>query len=137
MGQAKSEIGKVLGRLVPKSVIQEVTKHLLAWWDRQVVETLTGERTEALHAEEVRAEIVRRAAILLENGFFEDTETYYGEIEASAPSVMHQLDFINATRSQRDRSVPIEDDSTGTAGGIDNRKPTCQRRSRYATTTRY
>jgi hypothetical protein len=85
-----------------------VTKHLLAWWDRQVVETLTGERTEPLHADEVRIEVVKRTAILLDNGFFEDTETYYGEIEPSAPGVTHQLDFINATPSQRNRSVPVE-----------------------------
>ena len=108
IGQARSEIGKILGRLVPASVIQELTKHLLAWWDRQVVETLTGERTDPLHAEEVRAEVVRRAAILLDNGFFEDTDTYYGQIEPSAPGVMRQLAFISATRSQRDRSAPIE-----------------------------
>jgi hypothetical protein len=108
IGQARSEIGNILGRLVPAGIIQELTKHLLAWWDRQVVETLTGERTEPLHAEEVRAEIVKRAAILLDNGFFEDTETYYAQIEPSALGVMYQLDFINATRSQRERSAPIE-----------------------------
>ncbi|CAN7800341.1 hypothetical protein LJR022_009808 [Paraburkholderia hospita] len=108
IGEAQNEIGKILGRFAPKNILQTLTAQLLAWWDRQVVETLTRERTEPLHAEEVRAEIVRRAGILLDNGFFEDTQTYIGALEPCAARVTQQLDFIDATRSQRTRAVPIE-----------------------------
>lgn len=107
ISEAQTEIGKILGRFAPKNILQTLTAQLLAWWDRQVVETLTRERTEPLHAEEVRAEIVRRAGILLDNGFFEDTETYIGALEPCAAAVTQQLDFIDATRSQRARAVPL------------------------------
>jgi hypothetical protein len=106
--EAQTEIGKILGRFAPKTIVHTLTKQLLAWWDRQVVETLTRERTEPLSAEEIRAEIVRRAGILLDNGFFEDTETYIGTLEPCAAAVTQQFDFIEATGSQRARAVPLE-----------------------------
>jgi hypothetical protein len=108
MADAKAELGTILSRLVPATVVQELTKQLLAWWDREVVETLTRERTEPLQAEEIRSFVVKRAAMLLDNGFFEDTETYYAAIEPSAPGVKHQLDFIEAKLVQRKRAIEME-----------------------------
>lgn len=108
IAEAKVELAKLLAHTVPKSVISELSAQLLAWWDRQVVETLTGERGAALFAEEVRSEVTKRAAALHEGGFFDDTLTYLGEISPVAESVTHQLDLIDATRSQRKRVPPVE-----------------------------
>lgn len=108
IADAKPELAKLLANTVPKGVIPELTTQLLAWWDRQVVETLTGERKEPLLGEEVRGEVTTRAAALHEKGFFEDTETYLATLPPIAAAVTYQLDFIDASTSQRKRVTPLE-----------------------------
>jgi hypothetical protein len=105
---AKGEIGKILARSFPSRILDELTKQLLAWWDREVLESLTHERDTGLHVEEVRAFITKRAAELLDNGFFEDTETCRATISPSAPEITAQLDFVQASTSQRARSTEME-----------------------------
>lgn len=105
---AKEEITKMLAHTFPSRILEELAKQLLAWWDREVLESLTHERDSGLHVEEVRAFITKRAAELLDNGFFEDTETYRATISPSAPGITAQLDFVQASTSQRARSTEME-----------------------------
>lgn len=105
---AKREVGTILARSCPAKIIPELTKQLLAWWDREVLETLTHERKTPLQAEEVRSFITKLGATLIDNGFFEDTQTYLATIAPPSVSITHQLDFINASASQRTRSTQME-----------------------------
>jgi hypothetical protein len=105
---AKGEIAKILARSFPSRILEELAKQLLAWWDREVLESLTHERDSGLHVDEVRAFMTKRAAELLENGFFEDTETCRATISPSAPGITTQLDFVQASTSQRTRSTEME-----------------------------
>lgn len=105
---AKVEIAKILARSVPSRILDELAKQLLAWWDREVLESLTHERVSGLHVDEVRAFITNRAAELYNNGFFEDTETCRATISPSAPGITAQLDFVHASTSQRTRSTEME-----------------------------
>ncbi|WP_322405517.1 ABC-three component system protein [Massilia luteola] len=105
---AKEEIAKILARSVPSRILEELAKQLLAWWDREVLESLTHERESSLHVDEVRAFITKRAAELFDNGFFEDTESCRATISPSAPGITAQLDFIQASTSQRTRSTEME-----------------------------
>lgn len=105
---AKEEIAKILAHSIPSRILDELTKQLLAWWDREVLESLTHERDTGLHVDEVRAFITKRAAELLDNGFFEDMETCRATISPSAPGITAQLDFVQASSSQRARSTEME-----------------------------
>lgn len=108
IADAQSELASIIRRSVPASILPQLTKQLLAWWDREVLETLTGERTIPLLADEVKSFITKRAADLLQNGFFEDTESFLLKLEPAAPAVQHQLDFIKAEQYQRTRSITAE-----------------------------
>jgi len=108
IAEATTELAKLFAHTVPKKVITELSKQILAWWDRQVVEALTGERGAALFAEEVRSEVTKRAAALHKGDFFDDTDTYLSDIAPLDKSVMQQLDLIDATQPQRKRVQPIE-----------------------------
>lgn len=105
---AKQEVGKLLARSYPAKILPELTKQLLAWWDREVLETLTHERKTPLQAEEVRSFMTKLGATLIDNGFFEDTQTYLATIEPPSVNIAHQLDFVNASQSQRNRSTQME-----------------------------
>lgn len=105
---AQQELGKILARSFPAMIIVELTKQLLAWWDREVLESLTRERKVPLQADEVRLFITKLGASLIDNGFFEDTQTHLVTLEPPAAGVAHQLDFINASESQRNRSTQME-----------------------------
>jgi hypothetical protein len=108
ISSAQIEISKILGRMFPSRILPELTKQLLAWWDREVLETLTGERASPLFVDEVRAFITKRAALLYQNGFFEDTSTYRLIISPNAPAINAQLDMIEASVSQRQRATEME-----------------------------
>jgi hypothetical protein len=108
ISSAQVEIGKILGRSFPARILAELTKQLLAWWDREVLETLTRERSSPLFVDEVRAFVTKRAAELYDNGFFEDTRTYRALISPNASAIDAQLDLINASPSQRTRSTEME-----------------------------
>jgi hypothetical protein len=108
ISSAQAEIGKILGRSFPSRILAELTKQLLAWWDREVLETLTRERNAPLYVDEVRAFVTKRAAQLYDNGFFEDTSTYRTLVSPNVAAITAQLDLIDASPSQRSRSTEME-----------------------------
>lgn len=105
---ATEEIKKILTSTCPSAILGILAKQVISWWDREVLETLTRERTSPLSAEEVRLFITKRAAELLNQNFFDDTETHVNALTPTASDVLRQLEFIEATQIQCNRSITME-----------------------------
>ncbi|TON16631.1 hypothetical protein CGH61_22535, partial [Vibrio parahaemolyticus] len=96
--------------LYPEYIRTELAKIILSWWDREVIESLTGERARAIYAEELKQFIAEKAAILIDDGLTDDSDIINDIFPDLNLTPIHekQLDLINATDSQKKRSALTE-----------------------------
>lgn len=107
--QAKKEVSERLKYTVMSENIDVIAKYTLAWWDREAVESLTGERNRQISKSELLEFISKKNAELYKTPFTNDLE----DMELPAvinPDPIHfkQLEIIEATESQKRRSYKTE-----------------------------
>ncbi|EOX4955897.1 ABC-three component system protein [Vibrio alginolyticus] len=108
--EGRKEVEKVISTLYPEYIRTELAKLILSWWDREVIESLTGERARAIYAEELKQFIAEKAAILIDDGLTDDSDILNDIFPEPnlTPMLEKQLDLINATDSQKRRSAVTE-----------------------------
>lgn len=99
---------KIKNAVKPES-ISLLAKAILAWWDREAVESLTGERTRQIFKTELLEFISKKNAELHTDPFTDDL----GDLALPAlinPSPVHkkQLEIISASEPQKRRSYDTE-----------------------------
>lgn len=107
--EAVDKISNAIRRTTPEDIRQPLAKKIIAWWDREVVESLTGERKRCIYAEELKDFIAGKTAELYADGLSDDM----AEIEVPLPATPHpilekQLTIIDASETQKKRSLRTE-----------------------------
>lgn len=108
MANAVSEVSEFLRTTTPQQMLQPLAKALLAWWDREIVESMTGERKRSISLEEIRAFLARKTAELHESPFTDDSDTIDVGNPSASPELAFQHEVINASPSQLKRSARTE-----------------------------
>ena len=82
---------------------------ILAWWDREAVRSLCGQRSECLYKSELQEFISRKNSELLDDGFTNDLDDIeLPSITSPHPIQIQQLEIISATDAQKRRSYDTE-----------------------------
>lgn len=88
---------------------QSLAKSILAWWDREAVESLTRERNECIHLHELQEFISKKSAELYQDGFTDDLwDIAIPAISQEHPIQKQQLSIIGASKTQIARSYDTE-----------------------------
>jgi len=107
--EAKSQVITFINNTIPTNYHNALSESILAWWDREAVRSLTGERTECLHFTELQEFISRKNAELYDDGFTNDLlDMEIPEIISPNLIQQQQLNIISATGSQKRRSYDTE-----------------------------
>lgn len=107
--QSIDKVKEAIKKTTPERFRQPLAKKIISWWDREVVESLTGERKRCIYAGELKCFIAGKSAELHDDGLSDDLAT----IEVPIPTKPHpildkQLKIVDATESQRERSLRTE-----------------------------
>lgn len=86
-----------------------LAESIIAWWDREAVRSLTGERGECIYLSELREFISKKNAGLYDDGLSDDLD----DLELPPPDNRHpvhlkQLEIIDASKTQKRRSLNTE-----------------------------
>ncbi|WEA01774.1 ABC-three component system protein [Mucilaginibacter sp. SJ] len=82
-----------------------LAERILEWWDRQAVQSLTGERHECIYMSELQEFISRKTAELFTDGFTDDLpDLEIPAITSPHPIQKMQLEIIDASKTQIIRS---------------------------------
>jgi hypothetical protein len=82
---------------------------ILEWWDRQAVQSLTGERQQCIYMSELQEFVSRKSAELFEDGFTDDLpDLEIPPILSPHPVQKKQLEIIDASNTQINRSYQTE-----------------------------
>lgn len=109
ISEAKNEIvDRIKKSTQPKNYIS-LAESIIAWWDREAVRSLTGERKDCIYLSELQEFIAKKNSELYNDGFTDDID----DIELPEPDISHpvhlkQLEIINATVTQKKRSFNTE-----------------------------
>ncbi|UBZ10366.1 hypothetical protein LDL79_16405 [Leeuwenhoekiella palythoae] len=94
---------------IPTKFQKPLADSILAWWEREAVKSLCGERSEYLYKIELQEFISRKNAELLDDGFTNDlNDIDLPKIESPHPIQKQQLEIISATSAQKRRSYDTE-----------------------------
>jgi hypothetical protein len=103
---------QVIGRIkknTKKEHHTSLAKSILAWWDREALESLTRERKECIYLDELQEFISKKNAELYNDGFTDDLlDLELPPINSEHPIQKLQLSLIEASKSQIARSYDTE-----------------------------
>jgi hypothetical protein len=104
----KEVINRIKNSVQPKNYIT-LAEHIIAWWDRESVRSLTRERTESIYLSELQEYVSKKNAELYNDGFTDDID----DIALPEPDLTHfihqqQLSIIDASITQKRRSFNTE-----------------------------
>lgn len=107
--EAVDKVASAIRSTTPEELRLPLAKKIIVWWDREVVESLTGERKRCIYAEELKDYIASKTAELYTDGLSDDM----AEIDVPSPATPHpilekQLAIIDATETQKKRSLRTE-----------------------------
>ncbi len=107
--EAVDSVASAIRKTTPENLRLPLAKRIIAWWDREVVESLTGERRRCIYAEELKDYIASKTAELYTDGLSDDmTEIDFPSPMTPHPILEKQLTIIDATETQMKRSVRTE-----------------------------
>jgi hypothetical protein len=104
----KEVINRIKKSVQPKNHIV-LAEHIIAWWDRESVRSLTRERTEVIYLSELLEYVSKKNAELYNDGFTDDIdEQNLPELDFTHPIHLQQLNIIDASPTQKRRSFTTE-----------------------------
>jgi len=109
VAQATDEVLKRIRPTTDPKIQQSLAERILEWWDRQAVQSLTGERHQCIYQSELQEFISRKGADLYDDGFTNDLpDMEIPPIISPHPIQKRQLELIEASRTQVNRSYQTE-----------------------------
>jgi len=107
--QATLEVLKRIKATTDPKIQKSLADRILEWWDRQAVQSLTGERHQCIYQSELQEFITRKGAELYNDGFSDDlADIEIPPIISPNPIQKRQLELVEASRSQVNRSYQTE-----------------------------
>jgi hypothetical protein len=109
VAQANSVVLERIRPTTDPKIQHPLTDRILEWWDRQAVQSLTGERQQCIYMSELQEFISRKSAELYEDGFTDDLpDLEIPPIISPHPIQKKQLEIIDASKTQINRSYQTE-----------------------------
>ncbi|WP_207428966.1 ABC-three component system protein [Pedobacter sp. SYSU D00535] len=109
VAQATDEVLKRIRPTTDSKIQQSLAERILEWWDRQAVQSLTGERHQCIYQSELQEFITRKGAELYDDGFTNDLpDMEIPPIISPNPIQKKQLELIGASKTQVNRSYQTE-----------------------------
>ncbi|WP_131537880.1 ABC-three component system protein [Pedobacter nototheniae] len=109
VAQATAEVLKRIRPTTDPKIQQSLAERILEWWDRQAVQSLTGERHQCIYQSELQEFISRKGSELYNDGFSDDLpDMEIPPITSPHPIQMKQLELVEASRTQVNRSYQTE-----------------------------
>lgn len=109
VAQATDEVLKRIRPTTDPKIQQSLAERILEWWDRQAVQSLTGERHQCIYQSELQEFISRKGAELYDDGFTNDLpDMEIPPIVSPHPIQKKQLELIKASKTQFIRSYQTE-----------------------------
>lgn len=103
------EIEQSIKRTVPKKIRGRLAKLIIAWFEREVVESLSKERPREIYGSELRQLIAEKTAQLMDDELTDDSELIVPPDFIKANDILlKQLNLISATEKQIQRSIKSE-----------------------------
>jgi hypothetical protein len=109
VAQATDEVLKRIRPTTDPKIQLSLAERILEWWDRQAVQSLTGERHQCIYQSELQEFISRKGMELYDDGFTNDLpDMEIPPIVSPHPVQKKQLELIEASRTQVNRSYQTE-----------------------------
>ncbi|MBB2148973.1 ABC-three component system protein [Pedobacter gandavensis] len=109
VAKATDEVLKRIRPTTDTKIQQSLAERILEWWDRQAVQSLTGERHQCMYQSELQEFISRKGAELYNDGFTDDlSDLEIPPIVSPHPVQKKQLELIEASKTQVKRSYQTE-----------------------------